>query len=98
MNKTWISALALVVAAFAGSAHAADLPAIKAPPAILSPPLTWTGAYFGANVGGIFDASSGVTTTASFFNDTGDNSGAGLSPEAFGGAGARARQIQNSRG
>jgi len=91
MNKTWISALAFAAAALAGSARAADLPSMKAPPVILPPPLTWTGAYFGANVGGVFDASSGVTTTTGpLFDDTGNNSGAGFGPTTFGSVAAAA--------
>ena len=46
-----------VVAAAAGTAHAADLPARVAPAPYIAPlPIfTWTGAYFGINAGAAFD-------------------------------------------
>jgi outer membrane immunogenic protein len=88
MNKSIISAAAIAVALSAGSALAADLPSLKAPPVIAPPPPPlWTGFYFGANLGGIFGASSGVSTSASpIFNDT---TGAALgAPSYFGTASA----------
>jgi outer membrane immunogenic protein len=54
------------VAAFSGSAFAADLPArtyAKAAPIVAAP--SWTGLYiFGGGGGGIWDANTGVTNTA----------------------------------
>jgi outer membrane immunogenic protein len=39
----------------ASQALAADLPRKAPPPAVpMAPPITWTGCYIGANVGGIF--------------------------------------------
>ena len=78
--KTSQATLAAVVALMSGSALAADLPVLKAPP-VLPPPPLWTGFYFGANVGAIFDAGSGVTTTAfPLYNDAG---AAALQPASF---------------
>ncbi len=55
---------------------AADLPSFKAAPFVPPPPPLWTGLYFGANVGGIFDASNGATTSAApLFNDLTDGAG-----------------------
>jgi len=54
--KTALSALALGAVAFAGAAHAADLPYRKAPPpapyVAPAPIYTWTGFYAGLNIGG----------------------------------------------
>jgi outer membrane immunogenic protein len=88
MQETPISLLAIATAFLAGSALAADLPKAKGAPIVaLSPPSTWAGFYFGANIGGVFDAASGVNTTARpLFNDT-----AGLAlgaPSFFGAASA----------
>ncbi len=90
MKKSLFSVLALAMTASAGSAFAADLPSLKAPPIVVPPPAPlWTGAYFGANVGGIFDASSGVATSAgALFNDTANV--AGLGSTTFGSAAAAA--------
>ena len=87
MNKITSSLAAISLALSAGSALAADLPSLKAPPVVVPPPPLWTGFYFGANVGGIFDASTGATTTATpIFNDT---TGAALgAPSYFGTASA----------
>jgi outer membrane immunogenic protein len=66
--KKLLVALA-AVAAFTGSAAAADLPArtyTKAP-APMAPAYNWTGFYvFGGGGGGIWDADSNVVTTAAF--------------------------------
>ncbi|MGA8170408.1 MAG: outer membrane beta-barrel protein [Methylocystis sp.] len=87
MNKTLISVAATALALSFGSARAADLPGLKAPPVYAPPPPTWTGFYFGANVGGIFDASSGARTSASPLFD--DATGAALgAPSFFGTASA----------
>jgi len=89
MKSPFLAGLAVALAV--GPSLAADLPAQKAPAVILPPPPpTWTGAYFGANVGGIFDASGGVVTSAgALFDDTAN--GAGLAgPTAFGSAAAAA--------
>ncbi len=86
MNTVTSSLAAISLALFTGSAMAADLPSAKAP-ALVPPPPTWTGFYFGANVGGIFDASAGASISASpLFNDT---TGAALgAPSYFGTASA----------
>ena len=87
MNKITSSLAAIALVVSAGSALAADLLSLKAPPVIVPPPPLWAGFYFGANVGGIFDASTGANTTAApLFNDT-----AGLAlgaPSYFGTASA----------
>ncbi len=49
--KRLLLATAAVVASIATSAHAADLPAVKAAPAPPPPPPAWTGFYLGANAG-----------------------------------------------
>ncbi len=87
MNKITSSLAAISLALSAASALAADLPSLKAAPVILPPPPLWTGFYFGANVGGIFDASTGAATNATpIFNDT---TGAALgAPSYFGTASA----------
>ena len=50
---------AAAIAAFASAAVAADLPSRRAPPVYVPPPpppaFTWSGFYFGGNVGGGFD-------------------------------------------
>ena len=56
MNKITSSLAAIALAISTGSALAADLPSLKAPPVVIPPPPLWAGFYFGANVGGIFDA------------------------------------------
>ena len=87
MNKITSYLAAISLALSAGSAFAADLPSLKAPPVVVPPQPLWTGFYFGANVGGIFDASTGATTAATpIFNDT---TGAALgAPSYFGTASA----------
>ncbi len=87
MNKITSSLAAISLALSAAAALAADLPSLKAPPVVVPPPPLWTGFYFGANVGGIFDASTGATTAATpIFNDT---TGAALgAPSYFGTASA----------
>jgi len=87
MNKITSSLAAIALAISTGSALAADLPSLKAPPVVIPPPPLWAGFYFGANVGGIFDASTGASISASpLFNDT---TGAALgAPSYFGTASA----------
>jgi outer membrane immunogenic protein len=87
MNKYIISAAVIALTLSAGSALAADLPSLKAPPTVAPPPPLWAGFYFGANVGGNFDASAGARAAASpLFNDT---AGAALgAPSYFGTASA----------
>ena len=87
MYKITSSLAAIFLALSAGSPMAADLPSAKAPTFIPPPPPLWTGFYFGANVGGIFDANTGASISASpFFNDT---TGAALgAPSYFGTASA----------
>ena len=87
MNKITSSLAAIALAVSTGSALAADLPSLKAPPVVVPPPPLWTGFYFGANVGGIFDASTGASISAApLFNDT---TGAALgAPSYFGTASA----------
>jgi outer membrane immunogenic protein len=86
MNRFTSSLAATALVLSAGSALAADLPSLKAPPVTAPPPL-WTGFYFGANVGGIFNASTGASVSASpIFNDA---TGAALgAPSYFGTASA----------
>ena len=65
MRKHSLTLLALATIGLAASqASAADLPR-KAPAYVppAPPPITWTGCYIGANVGGIF-AHIGVTDVA----------------------------------
>ncbi|MGA8937026.1 MAG: porin family protein, partial [Pseudolabrys sp.] len=61
MRKCSLMLLAAAIGLAAGLASAADLPR-KAPPAYIPPappPITWTGCYIGANIGGAFgDASA----------------------------------------
>jgi outer membrane immunogenic protein len=78
--KTSHATLAAVAALLSGSAFAADLPSVKGPPPLVPPPPpAWTGFYFGANVGGIFDGSPSVQTgSAPFFNDVAGNSSLGF--------------------
>ncbi len=86
------TACALIFALSSSSALAADLPTQKAP-AYIPPPPMWTGFYFGANVGGIFDASNGATTSAGDLFD--DTAGAALGAPSFFGA-ASAASIANN--
>jgi outer membrane immunogenic protein len=77
-NITRIAAAAALTMASAGAAMAADLPARVAPPAPYIAPLpvfTWTGAYFGINLGGVFDNSSRFTTTGVTAANTGVTTG-----------------------
>lgn len=64
MNKLATSLIAL--AAFAGGAHAADLPRRAAPPVFAPVPVfTWTGFYLGVNAGYAFEGRTSFRT----FND-----------------------------
>ena len=60
MRKSSLTLLAAVIGLAASQASAADLPRkapVYVPPA--PPPITWTGCYIGANIGGVFgDASA----------------------------------------
>ena len=85
MNKITSSLATIALAVSTVSALAADLPSLKAPPVVVPPPPLWTGFYFGANVGGIFDASTGASISAApLFNDT---TGAALGAPSYFGAG-----------
>ena len=56
MRKYSLTLLAAAIGLAASQASAADLPR-KAPPAYIPPappPITWTGCYIGANIGGVF--------------------------------------------
>ena len=56
MRKSSLTLLAAAIGLAASQASAADLPR-KAPPAYIPPappPITWTGCYIGANIGGAF--------------------------------------------
>jgi hypothetical protein len=62
MKKILISSVTIVTLSI-GSAFAADLPNMKAPPYVPPPPLlTWTGFYAGLNTGYAFAGSNSVTT------------------------------------
>jgi outer membrane immunogenic protein len=49
MNKVLLAGIALALGT--GVASAADMP-VKAPPYVPPPPFSWTGCYFGGNIGG----------------------------------------------
>jgi outer membrane immunogenic protein len=54
-KRSWILLAAATNGLTASQALAADLPRKAPPPAVpMAPPVTWTGCYIGANVGGIF--------------------------------------------
>ena len=57
MRKSLLTLLAAAIGLAASQASAADLPR-KAPAYVppAPPPVTWTGCYIGANVGGVFAA------------------------------------------
>ncbi|MFY9831799.1 MAG: outer membrane beta-barrel protein [Methylocystis sp.] len=94
MNKITSSLAAIALAISTGSAFAADLPSLKAPPVVVPPPPLWTGFYFGANVGGIFDASTGASISAApLFNDT---TGAALGAPSYFGAASAASIASNA--
>ena len=75
MRKSSLTLLAAVIGLAASQASAADLPRkapVYVPPA--PPPITWTGCYIGANVGGVFARrSADFGTFGSLDSDT--NSG-----------------------
>jgi len=67
VKNIYITRVALILALFAGSAFAADLPSRKAPPYAPPPPPPpplWTGFYAGLNAGGTWSESNSVTTSA----------------------------------
>ena len=68
--KTKVSLVALATALSIGSAFAADLPSIKAPPYIPPPPVLWTGFYAGLNAGYGWGTSSDAYTLGSPVYDT----------------------------
>ncbi len=75
MRKSLLTLLAAVIGLAASQASAADLPR-KAPAYVppAPPPVTWTGCYIGANVGGVFARrSADFGTFGSLDSDT--NSG-----------------------
>ena len=58
--KKGLAASALALALATGSALAADLPSRKAPVYVPPPPpMTWTGAYLGLDIGGVWSDSNG---------------------------------------
>ncbi len=62
MKKGLVSAAAIALATFAGSALAADLPNRKAPVYVPPPPvLSWNGFYGGLNIGGGWDSRGGYS-------------------------------------
>ncbi len=61
--KKHISASAIALALFVGSAAAADLPPLKAPPYVPPPPM-WTGFYVGLNAGGGWGAATNAATVS----------------------------------
>ena len=94
MNKITSSLATIALAVSTVSALAADLPSLKAPPVVVPPPPLWTGFYFGANVGGIFDASTGASISAApLFNDT---TGAALGAPSYFGAASAASIASNA--
>jgi outer membrane immunogenic protein len=66
MRSTYLGAIALSLALFAGSAFAADLPSKKAPAYLPPPPPPplWTGFYVGLNAGGTWSESNSVTVSS----------------------------------
>src|SRR5262245_36374361 len=53
-KRSWILLAAATIGLAATQALAADLPRKAPPPAVpMAPPITWTGCYIGANIGGI---------------------------------------------
>ena len=74
MRKSSLTLLAAVIGLAASQASAADLPRkapVYVPPA--PPPITWTGCYIGANVGGVFARRSADFAFGTLDSDT--NSG-----------------------
>ena len=71
MKKVLLAAASL--AAFAGSALAADLPTRKEPAYVPPPPPLWTGFYVGLNAGGTFGNNSAPNATTWNINQSGGN-------------------------
>ncbi len=80
-NKFFAGAI-IILAHLAGSAHAADLPSHKAPPAYVPPPPLWTGVHVGLNAGGAWAASNATNYASTPFVIN----GAGNIPWAVGAA------------
>lgn len=59
---------AILLAVSAGSAFAADLPSVKAPPPVYVAPPMWTGFYAGLNAGYGFGLSSNATTVGNAYD------------------------------
>jgi outer membrane immunogenic protein len=74
-KHSWILLAAATIGLAATQALAADLPRKAPPPAVpMAPPVTWTGCYIGANVGGIF-SDRRATGVLGFGEISTDNSG-----------------------
>jgi len=68
MKKSLFTVSAIALALSAGSALAADLPSMKAPPYIPPPPMTWNGFYVGLNLGGAWDANGGQSGYSAYYD------------------------------
>ena len=80
MRKSSLALLAAAIGLAAGQASAADLPR-KAPPAYIPPappPITWTGCYIGANIGGAFGQGKLESTNPDIFDGELTNNGSGF--------------------
>ena len=84
MTNKFIASVVLALALAAGSAFAADLPSLKAPPPYVPPPPLWTGFHVGLNAGGTWAAS----TTTNFVSTPFVINGADNAPWALGAAAA----------
>jgi len=68
--KLRVFASAIALALGMGSALAADLPSTKAPVYVPPPPLTWSGAYLGVNLGGGWTANSTGNQSSAYWDPT----------------------------
>jgi outer membrane immunogenic protein len=78
MKKLLLTTAAL--AASIGSAFAADLPSVKAPPVVALPPPAWTGFYVGVHgewAGNVVDITTTTVTPGTFLTSTVGNSFSG---------------------
>ena len=80
MRKSSLALLAAAIGLAASQASAADLPR-KAPPAYIPPappPITWTGCYIGANIGGAFGQGKLESNNPDIFTGEITNNGSGF--------------------